>query len=143
MQCLSSKCRVSSLTLTRNFKHIFFKHRGPRLLGYLRHWLVRFGRLVPNRAQIFTYHVLVKWIVSSGCTAADCQGVPMYSPSTSSTLHLSDTVFKLFYLLGSVQGSVATELVTLGAIQIVSQTFGIITVQPNPLPVDAHAILQR
>ncbi|KAG8217374.1 aspartic peptidase domain-containing protein [Butyriboletus roseoflavus] len=85
-------------------------------------------------------HALVKWVVSSGCTDADCQGVSTYSPSASSTLHLSDTAFKLLYLLGSVQGSVATEIVTLGAIQIVSQTFGTIAVQFNLLPIDAHAV---
>lgn len=67
----------------------------------------------------------------------------MYYPSASSTLHPSSIDFKLLYLIGSVQGSVATEIVTLGAIQIVSQAFGTITVQPNPLPINAHAVLQR
>ncbi|KAF8136149.1 aspartic peptidase domain-containing protein [Boletus edulis] len=65
------------------------------------------------------------WVVSSGCAEPDCQGVPVYSPSASSTLHLSSILFRLFYLLGSVQGTVATEIVTLGAIQIVSQTLAL------------------
>ncbi|KAF8558409.1 acid protease [Imleria badia] len=65
------------------------------------------------------------WVVSSGCADPDCQGVPVYSPSTSATLHTSGIFFRLVYLLGSVQGTVASETVTLGAIQIVSQTFAL------------------
>lgn len=57
----------------------------------------------------------------------------MYSSSTSSTLNLSGIFFRLAYLLGSVQGTVATEIVTLGTIQIVSQTFGTTIVQPKLL----------
>ncbi|KAI9569513.1 aspartic peptidase domain-containing protein [Boletus coccyginus] len=75
--------------------------------------------------QTSAYCASVKWVVSSDCTDADCQGVPMYSPPASPTLHLSGILFRLFYLLGSVQGTVATELVTLGTIQIVSQTFAL------------------
>lgn len=112
-------------------------------MAYIRHWLVRSGSFIPGHAQKFAHYTIVKWVVSSNCTDTDCQGVPTYSPSASSTLHLSDTVFKLVYLLGSVQGSVATEIITLGTIQIVSQTFGTVTVQSNPLPIDVHALLQR
>lgn len=53
----------------------------------------------------------------------------MYSASASSSLHLSRIWFKLAYLLGSVQGTVATEDVTLGTIQVVSQTFGTIIIR--------------
>ncbi|KAF9228598.1 acid protease [Gyrodon lividus] len=65
------------------------------------------------------------WVVSSGCKDKDCQEIPTYSPSASSTLSLSDKPFRLAYLLGSVQGSVGTETITLGAYQIFSQIFAL------------------
>ena len=139
LQCLSGKRRVSSLSLDAPHRSHPFKHWRSRFLAYIRHWLVRLGNLVPIHAQKFPHYTFVKWVVSSSCANADCQGVPTYSPSASSTLHLTDTSFKLVYLLGSVQGSVATEIVTLGTVQIVAQTFGTVTVHPNQLPTDVHA----
>ncbi|KAG9318343.1 aspartic peptidase domain-containing protein [Chiua virens] len=65
------------------------------------------------------------WVISSNCTTADCQGVVTYSPSASSTLRLSNIDFRLFYLIGSVEGAVATDMVTLGSIRVVSQTFAL------------------
>ncbi|KAG1774320.1 aspartic peptidase domain-containing protein [Suillus placidus] len=65
------------------------------------------------------------WVVSSGCTNPDCQGITRYSSSSSSTLTLSDQPFKLTYLMGSVLGTVGTETVTLGPYEISSQTFAL------------------
>lgn len=65
------------------------------------------------------------WVVSSDCNNPDCQGITKYSPSSSTTLTLSDQPFKLTYLKGSVLGTVGTETVTLGPYEISSQTFAL------------------
>ncbi|KAH7909709.1 aspartic peptidase domain-containing protein [Hygrophoropsis aurantiaca] len=65
------------------------------------------------------------WVVSSECTNSDCLPIKKYSEATSKTLSLSNQPFKLQYLLGSVQGTVGTEVVTVGPYQISSQTFAV------------------
>ncbi|KAF8078108.1 aspartic peptidase domain-containing protein [Lyophyllum atratum] len=42
------------------------------------------------------------WVVSSECTTSDCSGIPKYSKDQSASLSMSDTHFKLSYLMGSV-----------------------------------------
>ncbi|KAH9951305.1 acid protease [Amylocystis lapponica] len=62
------------------------------------------------------------WVVSSDCTAQDCQGVPKYTQTP--TLTSSNNSFDLEYLSGSVTGSIGSETVTLGSYEISSQIFG-------------------
>ncbi|KAL4250414.1 peptidase A1 family protein [Abortiporus biennis] len=63
------------------------------------------------------------WVVSSECSDQDCSTIAKYRPSPS--LNLTDTVFALEYLLGSVSGRVGTETVTLGPFQIEPQVFAL------------------
>ncbi|EPQ58400.1 acid protease, partial [Gloeophyllum trabeum ATCC 11539] len=63
------------------------------------------------------------WVISSDCTAADCLGIATYQ--TTPTLSLTDTPFKLGYLMGSVSGTVGYETITLGNYQICSQVFAV------------------
>ncbi|KAH7929775.1 acid protease [Leucogyrophana mollusca] len=67
------------------------------------------------------------WVVSVDCSDPDCESIKKYSESASTTLTLSNQPFKLKYLLGSVSGTVGSEIVTLGPYQISSQTFALAT----------------
>ncbi|KAI0053836.1 acid protease [Auriscalpium vulgare] len=63
------------------------------------------------------------WVVSSNCTQTDCAGVAKYS--STPTLSLSDTPFKLGYLIGSVSGLVGFETIAVGSYQITPQVFAV------------------
>ncbi|KAI0950285.1 hypothetical protein AcV7_008801 [Taiwanofungus camphoratus] len=65
------------------------------------------------------------WVVSSDCTEEDCQAVPRYNTTNSSSLNLSDADFHLDYLLGSVTGSIGTDTITVGPYEVSLQTFAL------------------
>ncbi|KAH9901270.1 acid protease [Cubamyces lactineus] len=63
------------------------------------------------------------WVVSSDCTADDCAGVRKYRDTP--TYNSSNVVFELNYLMGNVSGTVGSETVTLGEIEVSSQIFAV------------------
>ena len=65
-----------------------------------------------------------QWVVSSNCTAQDCAKVPKFDTSDTANLTVSGAGFHLGYLLGSVNGTIVTDTVTLGAYEVSSQVLG-------------------
>ncbi|EPT05963.1 hypothetical protein FOMPIDRAFT_1026836 [Fomitopsis schrenkii] len=65
------------------------------------------------------------WVVSSNCTAQDCAKVPKFDTSDTANLTVSGAGFHLGYLLGSVNGTIVTDTVTLGSYEISSQVLAL------------------
>ncbi|KAJ7582612.1 acid protease [Mycena floridula] len=63
------------------------------------------------------------WVVSSNCVVSDCDSVSKYA--TSPSLSISTDGFNIKYLLGSVEGMVVSDTVTLGSFEISGQILGL------------------
>ncbi|KAI0736950.1 aspartic peptidase domain-containing protein [Fomitopsis betulina] len=66
------------------------------------------------------------WVVSSNCTSQDCAKVPKFETSDTANLTVSGADFHLGYLLGSVNGTIVTDTVTLGSYEISSQVLALV-----------------
>lgn len=65
------------------------------------------------------------WVMGSVC-GRNCAGSKMFDPSASSTFATKNTPYAFEYDAGKVQGTLATDTVSLAGYQLAAQPFGVI-----------------
>jgi cathepsin D len=67
------------------------------------------------------------WVADSSCTSSQCTDVPDFNSGASSTYRGSSTPFEIEYGSGAVQGTLASDTVSLAGYSVQSQTFAQVT----------------